>query len=381
MERPADVWSPAIIALAGMAALAVPMGIGRFAFTPILPMMQSDAGLSVAAGGWLASANYFGTLVGALAAMAMRIPAQTAIRGGLLTIGITTIAMGVEHRLVGWMLLRTIAGFATAWVLVFASAWSLERLGPLRRPALNSTVFAGYGVGIAAAGALCLVLMSVGSSSAQAWLSLGGVSLVVTAAIWPVFSARHDGSRESRHVTTGGPRWDAESARLVLCYGAFGFGYIVPATFLPVMARHAIADPSIFGWAWPIFGAAAAGSTFVAGLVSTVVSNRRLWSLSHVVMACGVVLPAIWPGIAWVMLSALLVGGTFTVTTMTGFQEARLVGGPNAKSLIGAFASAFAVGQIVALVGVSYAAPTNFATALIVASMVLMGSAWALCRP
>ena len=52
------------IALAGLAALAVAMGIGRFAFTPILPMMLHDAGLSaasgglsVAGGGWLASAN------------------------------------------------------------------------------------------------------------------------------------------------------------------------------------------------------------------------------------------------------------------------------------------------------------------------------------
>ena len=45
------------IALAGVVALAVGMGIGRFAFTPILPMMQEDAGVSIAMGGWLASAN------------------------------------------------------------------------------------------------------------------------------------------------------------------------------------------------------------------------------------------------------------------------------------------------------------------------------------
>lgn len=71
---------PMVAALAGMAALAVPMGIGRFAFTPILPMMQVDAGLSIAAGGWLASANYLGTLVGALAATATRVAIPRAIR-------------------------------------------------------------------------------------------------------------------------------------------------------------------------------------------------------------------------------------------------------------------------------------------------------------
>src|SRR5467141_1341683 len=101
------------VALAGLAALAVAMGIGRFAFTPILPMMQIDAGLSVAAGGWLASANYVGSLLGALAAMALRVAAPTAIRGGLVTIGLATLAMGFAQHLAAWIVLRVCAGMAT----------------------------------------------------------------------------------------------------------------------------------------------------------------------------------------------------------------------------------------------------------------------------
>ncbi|MGZ5714518.1 MAG: MFS transporter, partial [Caldimonas sp.] len=40
-SRPAHAspLAPLRIALAGLAALAVAMGVGRFAFTPILPMM------------------------------------------------------------------------------------------------------------------------------------------------------------------------------------------------------------------------------------------------------------------------------------------------------------------------------------------------------
>src|SRR4029077_6281166 len=56
--------STSAVARAGLIALAVAMGIGRFAFTPVLPMMQVDRGMSVAAGAWLASANYLGYLVG-----------------------------------------------------------------------------------------------------------------------------------------------------------------------------------------------------------------------------------------------------------------------------------------------------------------------------
>jgi predicted MFS family arabinose efflux permease len=358
-----------------MAALAVPMGIGRFAFTPLFPMMQADAGLSLAEGGWLASANYAGTLLGALAAMRARVPAPAAIRGGLVTIALATLAMGVERRFAGWLVLRALAGAAMVWVIVFASAWALERLAPLRRPWVNSAVFAGYGVGIAVAGLVCLGSMAAHVTSARVWTVLGALAMVVAIATWPVFGAAGAGGHAAREPA---PRWDADAIRIVLCYGAFGFGYIVSATFLPVMARQAVADPSVFGWAWPLFGVAAAAASVAAGALPRSLANRRLWLMSHVVMAVGVVLPVLVPGIVAIMLSALLVGATFTVTTMAGFQEARMVQPDRARRLIGALASAFSLGQIVALAGVSALAGGEFTAALVVACAVLLVSAWAL---
>src|SRR5437762_5328854 len=97
------------VAFAGLAALAVAMGIGRFAFTPLLPMMQDDAGISLAQGGYLASANYLGYLAGALWAMR---PARTdiAIGSALLAIALTTFAMGYTHDMLAWTVLRALAG-------------------------------------------------------------------------------------------------------------------------------------------------------------------------------------------------------------------------------------------------------------------------------
>src|SRR3954466_4518356 len=162
------------IALAGLAALAVAMGVGRFAFTPLLPMMQHDAGLSLAAGGYLASANYVGYLAGALWAMR---PARSdiAIRVSLLSIGVSTLAMGVTHGMAAWILWRTVAGMASAWALVHVSSWCLEQLTASGKAGIGGVVFSGVGWGMALAGGLCLALMAAGTSSWTTWIILGAL--------------------------------------------------------------------------------------------------------------------------------------------------------------------------------------------------------------
>ena len=350
------------LALAGLAALAVAMGIGRFAFTPLLPMMQGDGGLSLPQGGYLASANYIGYLIGALWAMRPA-RADVAIRVSLLAIAAATLAMGLTHGMPAWILWRTIAGVASAWALVHVSAWFLQH-------APAGVLFSGVGWGIALAGGLCLALMAAGASSSQAWIVLGAVSLVVAAALWRVVPRR-----ELSATNGNGFKWSAEATRLVLCYAAFGFGYIIPATFVPVMARDIVADPLVFGWAWPIFGTTAALSTvFVVRR-----DNRRVWAVAALLMAAGVAAPMVVPGLAGIVGSALLVGGTFMVITMAGMQEARHVGG---AALMAAMTAAFAGGQIAGPLAVSALAHAKggMTAALSSAAALLVLSALALVR-
>jgi predicted MFS family arabinose efflux permease len=349
------------VALAGLAALAAAMGIGRFAFTPLLPMMQDDAGVSLAQGGYLASANYLGYLAGAVWAMR---PARTdiAIRGALLAIALTTFAMGYVHDMLAWTVLRALAGVASAWALVHVSSWALQQ-------APAGIVFSGVGWGIALAGTICLALMYAGASSSQAWMALGGVALVVTAFVWPTVGEGPERKAQARLS------WTPDRARLVICYGAFGFGYIIPATFVPAMAKAVINDPAVFGWAWPIFGATAACSTIFAARLG----NRRGWIVGALAMAAGVAAPIFMPGLAGILAAALLVGGSFMVITMAGMQEARQVGGP---ALMAAMTAAFAVGQIAGPLAVSAFAHTRggINAALAVAAAVLVASAIVLRR-
>src|SRR6478735_11393883 len=95
---------PLAIALAGLVSLAVAMGIGRFAFTPLLPIMMAEGSVSLPGASLLASANYFGYLLGAVACTfqpwlwarlgrASAVNAPALIRAGLAATAVLTAAM------------------------------------------------------------------------------------------------------------------------------------------------------------------------------------------------------------------------------------------------------------------------------------------------
>jgi len=364
-----------------MLTLAAGIGIGRFAFTPILPMMQKDAGLSLAAAGWLASANYVGYFIGALSAIWIRARSAAIVRGSLVAIALLTAGMGVTDYPLVWLALRALAGIASAWALVFGSAWVLQRLATMGSHHLGGVVFGGVGLGTALAGGLCLVFLQLAWSSDRAWIAMGAAALMFTVTIWPGYA----GAAAPAAVGTAsiGRQRSGEHMRLIWGYGCFGFGYIIPATFLPAMARDVISDPAIFGWAWPIFGGAALISALAAGWLSTRLTYRTLWIAAHFIMAFGVAEPVLWPGIGGIVLSSLCVGGTFMVATMAGMQEARRIAPGNASSLMAAMTAAFAIGQILGPVLVSIIAgnPRGMDLTLIAASVLLILGALALIKP
>jgi predicted MFS family arabinose efflux permease len=137
-----------------------------------------------------------------------------------------------------------------------------------------------------------------------------------------------------------------EHRTLVLCYGAFGFGYIVPAAFLPAIAQQQVADPLVFGLTWPLFGLAAALSVAAAARWLSDWPRRRVWALAQGVMAVGTALPIATEALWSLAASAVLVGGTFMVATMAGLQLARERSPTNPTPLLARMTVAFATGQI-----------------------------------
>ena len=248
----------------------------------------------------------------------------------------------------------------------------MKRQGSAR---LAGLVFAGVGVGIAAAGLLCLAAASYGARALQMWTVLGAAAIIATLAVAPFMGSREAAPKVAGNIAA--PMLiDGAAIRMVLCYGALGLGYIIPATFLPAMARQVGHTETVFGWVWPIFGLAAAASTLLAVRRSPWWTNQRTWIMANGVMAVGVSLPVFLPTLTGIAAAGVMVGGTFMVITMVALQEAREVAGAAASRLIAAMTASFALGQIAGPMAANalMAATGSMTTALLAASAVLLAS-------
>jgi predicted MFS family arabinose efflux permease len=346
-------------ALACMVTLAVAMGLGRFAFTPMLPIMLHEGKLQLEAGGVLASLNYLGYFLGAVSCAAIGIKAKTMVRGGLAATAVLLVGMGVLHSFTSWGVLRAAAGVMSAWVFVFASGWGLRRLAETNSPALAGVIYTGPGIGIAMTGLLGGALGRWGSEAG--WIGLGLLAVVLVAAIWRVFD---DGDLPAAAASTAAPVAAAgtsasasarsDAAWLVALYGLAGFGYIITATFLPVIARQALPGSPWPDFFWPLFGLAIIPGALIGARAPLYWDNRLLLAAAYALQALGVLLSVAWPTIAGFALGSLLLGMPFTAITLFAMRDARRLRGNAAAGLIGYATASYGVGQII---GPLFAAP------------------------
>ncbi|MFC0398538.1 YbfB/YjiJ family MFS transporter [Paraburkholderia rhizosphaerae] len=418
-------------ALACMVALAVALGVGRFAFTPLLPLMLKSGALDIQQGGWLASANYAGYFAGALSCAALRVNAARVVRGGLCATVLLVLAMGAIDGIGCWAAVRFAAGIASAWTFVFASQWGLRRLAELGESAWGGLIYTGPGMGIVGTG---LFVSVAGNYGAQAgWLGFGLVSAVLSAAVWRVFdpvnrleqatgaprrraaaaacatgeaNPKRTPARATPSVApvavprfttrdatmTPSPRATdrasvaaaierrvhrTDAAWLVVLYAIPGFGYIITATFLPVIARAALpgsAWPDLF---WPMFGIALMAGSLCGARLPAHWDNRTLLAGCYLLQALGIASGIVWPSAAGFASGSVLIGLPFTAITLFAMREARRLHGDDAAGLMGYATAAYGLGQIAGpLAAAPIAARTgSFTLALWLAAGALLAGA------
>src|SRR5262245_12689751 len=155
-----------LLATAGMLTMATALGIDRFVYTPILPIMAEAEQLSAAEAGLIASANFLGCLVGALTAARVELPGSRRgwLVGKLALSALSTGVTGLSSSLPAFLLVRFLGGAAGAFAIVVAIALVVDVLAANGRRSLIALHFGGVGIGIAASAALVSVLVMAGSS-------------------------------------------------------------------------------------------------------------------------------------------------------------------------------------------------------------------------
>lgn len=367
------------IVFAGSASLAIAMGVGRFAFTPILPMMLHDGTVDLAFAGRLATANYVGYLVGALAAMLMpRAWSQTAVIKSALVLTIVLTALMALPLPSTWIGLRFLAGVASAIGFVFTSGWCLAELSGAPG-SIGSAIFTGPGAGIAISGLAASVMTALSFTGQWGWTAFAVLAAATSALIWRVF--RKPGRDvEPFYVGSAGsgrvPR--TEMPMFAVAYGLAGFGYIVTATYLPVIAKNAIPDSPLLTVFWPLFGISAVVGSLLASRVRKSADARLYLVGSYLVQSAGVALSVVWEDALGLALSSILVGVPFTAISYFAMNEVRRIRSSHHARYMGLLTAVFAVGQIMGppVVGAIFARQTNsdsaFALALGIASMTLV---------
>lgn len=310
---------------AGIFSLVLVLGVARFAYTPLLPIMQKEAGLGVAAAGWLAALNYAGYLSGALVASLISdlVLKDKLYRIGLVTAVVSTIAMGVSDNLVVWALSRFIAGLSSAAGMLLGTGLILNWLIRHNHRSELGIHFAGIGIGIASCAAV-VAWMSQTLDWQEQWLILSLIAcfLLVPAMHW-LPAPDSSGVTTSGRTLVDNPPSALFMKLFMAAYFCAGFGYVVSATFIVAIVDKL---PGLAGrgtWAFLAIGFAAAPACILWDFIARRMGELRALILAAVLQILGILIPVMGGGLTGAIIGALLFGGTFIgmvslVLTMAG---------------------------------------------------------------
>ncbi|QHM94194.1 YbfB/YjiJ family MFS transporter [Kosakonia sacchari] len=333
------------VALCGFIVLVVAMGIGRFAFTPQVPLMIRDEQLTLTSAGLVAAINYLGYLLGAWDAMRAQRHIEVRLYLGIGgAVALTFLSSLADNALLHGAL-RLVIGAMSGWAMVLIAAWTNDRLAHAGKPGLSAAVFAGPGAGIALSGLLAVAIQAKGFSAASAWQVYGVLALLLVALIARYLPRPGEWHRpgekpQSLQLTT-------DLKRLVWSYSLAGFGYILPATFLSQMAALRFPGSLFAQFVWPVFGAAAVVGIALSILLRHVGHSHQRLAVVLWLQGAGVLAAWLLPGMSGLVCGALLVGGGFLCAVQLSLLYGRELAPNHTRYMAGLLTTGYAMGQLV----------------------------------
>ncbi len=340
------------VLFAGICSLILSMGIARFAYTPMLPVMMEQAHLTHEGGGWLAAINYAGYLTGVFIAswVSDAVTKDRLYRWGMLVAVLSTVMMALTTNFTIWAVSRYIAGLTSAAGLMLGSGLILNWLVRHNHRCELGIHFSGIGLGIALTSAAAIIMAAELTWDAQWWLLAAlGCLLLIPALSWFPAAPNHDEERLNQHPSMQHAPPNAQFMRLfIAAYFCAGFGYVVTATFIVaiVNAIPALADKG--GWVFLVIGLVAAPSCLLWDLIARKVGDVNALVMAGAIEVIGIITPTLGWGLMGAMISAVLYGATaIAIVSLTLTMAGRYYPAQPAK-MMGKMTIAYGVAQMVA---------------------------------
>ncbi|MBB5175122.1 YbfB/YjiJ family MFS transporter [Texcoconibacillus texcoconensis] len=343
------ITNPFFIAIIGMLSLAIVMGIGRFAYTPLLPYMEEE-NLTPLTAGVLATTNYIGYFLGAYGARNI-VNRQKAFYTGLWINILTTTIMGLTEFFSLWLILRLISGVTSGLVFVLVSSIILDKLNKSNRLGLSGFFYGGVGLGIFLTGILVPTFELI-MNWGLIWVSLGILGAMMGVFVSLGLNNEENNSKESitQKTNVREEHFTIQKRKtihsLYISYACEGFGYIIFGTFIVSM----LTSTTSIGWhpsyIWAIVGIGAIPSCLFWSWLGNKISIEKALCIAYTLQIAGVVLPIVSVSDLAILFGALLYGGTFMgITTLTITLGKSLSVG-NSQNLIGGLTSVYSIGQV-----------------------------------
>ncbi len=382
------MWITAKHYLFSIAILTLGMGLGRFIYTGMMPMMFNERLFDFQALSYIASSNYLGYLFGASLFSFGVFHRPENLKISLIVSVISTVLllylMSITTSFMCVLIIRFLAGISSAAAIIFGSITVIKYFSSRL---MTAAFFSGVGLGILVGNELVNILSFQQDSSLQIWFYAAILAAMIAGLIIGFYPQKTQSTIsvsacESIAQAPVQPLQMPEISwiSLIILYGFAGYGYIITATYLPVIAQSLPASP-MTSHLWSLVGIGAMISCYLWLFIEQKIGTLSALFWNLLTQSLFVLLSVFSDSLLLLMISALGLGVTFMGTTSLVMPLARRLTVPKTLNLVGLVTLTYGIGQILGPIVTSVIETTTgsllFATisaaaALLIASLMVL---------
>ncbi|OOE63741.1 MFS transporter [Salinivibrio kushneri] len=336
--------------LVGAMATFVGIGVARFAYTPIIPVLVEANWFTATEAAYLGAANLLGYLGGAIGAhtLSERYKLRYVLGGAYIAVAVSFFLCLSPIGFAWFFIWRFVSGFAGATLMVVGPSLALSSTPASQRPATGAMVFTGIGIGAFLSATAIPLFLNV--RLVLAWIGLGvlavAAGLVADRALarlksLPAIPHAGNGSEG----LTAAQKWSI--GIVMAAYAMDGVGFVPHTVFwVDYLAREVGMGQTIASFQWAVLGVGAVFGPFIAGRAAKKFGWHGALLSGFLAKSIATALPVISVSMASITVSSFVVGAMIPgIVALTAGRLSEIMGPAGHKKIWGMATAMFAAFQ------------------------------------